>query len=81
MTFLKEINLKKGSYLVFDKGYVDYEQYQRFSNQGVYFVTRQRKSASYTQTCSAILSQESTAIGVLARSINNTWNKNPCKRN
>jgi len=47
MTFLKEIQLSKGSFIVFDKGYIDYSQYQRMSDQGVYFVTRQKKGASY----------------------------------
>lgn len=48
MTFLKEITLSKSSFIVFDKGYSDYFQYQRISNEGVYFVTRQRRGASYS---------------------------------
>jgi hypothetical protein len=47
MTFLKDINLQPGSFLIFDKGYVDYEQYQRMSDNSVTFVTRQRKGSSY----------------------------------
>lgn len=43
MPFLQDINLAPGSFIVFDKGYVDYNQYQRFSNEGVSFVTRLRK--------------------------------------
>jgi hypothetical protein len=46
-TFLKELALKKGSFVVFDKGYVDYLQYHRWSLEGVYFVTRQKDNAAY----------------------------------
>ncbi len=65
MTFLQEINLEPGSYIVFDKGYVDYYQYQRMSNEGVRFVTRQRKGSHYTHIASGIISQSSRENGVL----------------
>ena len=41
--FLKEIHLQPGSFIVFDKGYVDYSEYDRFSKEGVFFVTRQKR--------------------------------------
>jgi transposase len=47
-TFLKDLELKKGSYVVFDKGYVDYEQYQQWTLEDIYFVTRQKDNARYT---------------------------------
>lgn len=47
-TFLKGLELKKGSYVVFDKGYVDYAQYQKWTLGDVYFVTRQKDNARYT---------------------------------
>lgn len=47
-TFLKELNLKKGSFVVFDKGYVDYMQYYKWTLEDVYFVTRQKENAHYT---------------------------------
>lgn len=46
-TFLKELDLKKGSFVVFDKGYVDYKQYQRWTSEDIYFVTRQKHNARY----------------------------------
>jgi hypothetical protein len=64
MTFLQEISLEKGSFIVFDKGYVDYSQYQRLSNEGVFFVTRQKKDASYIVTGSNPVSQQSRETGV-----------------
>lgn len=47
-TFLKELELKRGSIVVFDKGYVDYQQYHEWTLDGVYFVTRQKEGAVYT---------------------------------
>jgi transposase len=47
-TFLKELNLKKGSYVVFDKGYLDYEQYSQWTLDDIFFVTRQKSNAVYT---------------------------------
>ena len=44
-TFLKNLELKKGSIVVFDKGYNDYNQYLQWSLEGVYFVTRQKDNA------------------------------------
>lgn len=49
-TFLKELDLKKGSFVVFDKGYVDYRQYQQWTLDDIYFVTRQKDNARYTST-------------------------------
>jgi len=46
--FLKELDLKKGSYVVFDKGYIDYQQYQQWTLDEIYFVTRQKSNARYT---------------------------------
>ncbi|MFY0655079.1 MAG: IS4 family transposase [Cyclobacteriaceae bacterium] len=65
MTFLQKIHLSKGSFIVFDKGYVDYAQYQRMSDEGVFFVTRQRKRADYDQTYNCSLKSNSIQSGVL----------------
>lgn len=64
MPFLKEINLEKDSFIVFDKGYVDYSEYQRIGLQGAFFVTRQKTDARYEVIHSIDLSAESTALGV-----------------
>lgn len=44
---LKEVKLPEGSFIVFDKGYVDYLQYERFSNEGVFYVTKLKANARY----------------------------------
>jgi len=46
--FLKDLELKKGSFVVFDKGYNDYGQYAKWDLDGVFFVTRQKTNAVYT---------------------------------
>jgi hypothetical protein len=66
MTFLKEIHLEPGSFIVFDKGYVDYTQYQRLDNDGVFFVTRQKKDARYTVTETKQVSAQDRDAGVKA---------------
>ena len=66
MTFLKEINLESGAFIVFDKGYVDYSQYDRMSNEGVFFVTRQRKGSSYRIIYSSKINDQSKELGVLS---------------
>lgn len=45
--FLNQVKLPEGSILVFDKGYNDYHQFQRFSDEKVTWVTRKRKGAVY----------------------------------
>ncbi len=47
-TFLKELNLEKGSFVVFDKAYNDYGQFAQWIDEDIYFVTRQKENARYT---------------------------------
>lgn len=47
-TFLKELNLEKGSFVEFDKAYNDYLQYLQWTQDDIYFVTRQKDNAVYT---------------------------------
>ena len=46
-TFLKELNLEKESFVVFDKAYNDYLQYLEWTLNDIYFVTRQKDNAVY----------------------------------
>lgn len=45
--FLKNLQLKPGSIVVFDRGYNDYLQYLQWNLEGVYFVTRIKDNAAY----------------------------------
>lgn len=47
--FLKEVHkLPSGSIITFDKGYVDYAQYETFSEESIYYVTRLKDNAQYS---------------------------------
>lgn len=46
-TFLKKLVLIAGSIIVFDKGYVDYLQYKKWIDDGIYFVTRMKDNTKY----------------------------------
>jgi len=45
--FLKEIDLPKGSIIVFDRGYADYVKFNSFSASGVTWITRKRSRSTY----------------------------------
>jgi len=46
--FLNEVfNLAKGSIITFDKGYVDYAQYEAFTQSSIWYVTRLKDNALY----------------------------------
>src|SRR5690606_9895086 len=63
-TFLKELELKKGSFVVFDKAYNDYRQYLEWTNEDIYFVTRQKGNAVFKNLEEFDL-QEATSDNVL----------------
>ena len=44
----RQFQFPKGSVVVFDKGYVDYQWFGSLTEQGVYFVTRQRPKSVYS---------------------------------
>jgi hypothetical protein len=45
--FLNQLNLAKGKIAVFDKGYNDYNTFDSFTTNGIFFVTRIKSNASY----------------------------------
>lgn len=51
--FLKQIQLPRGSVVVFDKGYRDYSTYNRFTSEQITWVTRHRDSSIFkiTKSC------------------------------
>jgi hypothetical protein len=44
------LNLPIGSYIVFDKGYNNYKQFDAFTKNGIYFITRQKENALFSDT-------------------------------
>lgn len=43
----REFDFPKGSIVVIDKGYTDYDWYKQLTEKGIFFVTRQRNNARY----------------------------------
>ncbi len=77
-TFLKELHLEKGSFVVFDKAYNDYLQYLQWTLDDIYFVTRQKDNAVYKsikefdlddKTSDAVLKDELILIEKAGKSI------------
>lgn len=62
--FLKDIKLAEGSLLVFDKGYNDYSQFERFSDEKISWITRKRKNAVHKTLEKRTISQAQSAKGV-----------------
>jgi hypothetical protein len=46
-TFLGQLNHPKGTIYVFDKGYVNYNKYEQWTQEGLFYVTRINSNASY----------------------------------
>ena len=44
---LSEVHLEAGSFITFDKGYVDYCEYERFTQEDFFYVTRLKENATY----------------------------------
>ena len=44
----RRLSFPKGSIVVIDRGYADYELFGKWTEEGIYFVTRQKDNADYT---------------------------------
>lgn len=67
--FLKEIKLPEGSIIVFDKGYNDYKQYQRFSEEKVSWITRIKATAVYEIAETREVSESNVSRGIIKDSL------------
>ena len=64
--FMKFVDLPEGSIVTFDKGYNDYKQYAKWSEQKVSFVTRLNNASIYEVTHREELSESQVKRGVLS---------------
>jgi len=64
MLFLKDIHLPEGSVVVFDKGYNDYTAFNRFTKQGVSWVTRLHKHLVYKKLADRAVTELQQQKGV-----------------
>jgi len=62
--FLKELTLPAGSVIVFDKGYNEYAQFEKFTEQKITWVTRRRKNTVYKITEKISVNQHQADLGV-----------------
>lgn len=62
--FLKQVQLPRGSVIVFDKGYRDYKTYNRFDKEGISWVTRHKDNSIYTVTKQCGISEQHKKAGV-----------------
>ena len=67
--FLRNINLPRGSILVFDKGYNNYSQWKRLSEEGIYWVTRENKAAVSAIIKQRAISEKERKLGVIEDNI------------
>ena len=63
-----KLKLPQGSYVVFDKGYNNYKQYAKFTEQDIFFVTRQKENAVYDDVIEC-LHDDSTSSYILKETI------------
>ena len=64
--FLKDIKLPEGSLLTFDKGYVDYKQYNRLTRDKIWFVTRLKQGTQWALVDQKQVSHYQKSKGVLS---------------
>ncbi len=64
----KKLSLPAGSYLVFDKGYNNYRQFAAFTAAGIYFITRQKDNAVFTDVVEC-LHDESSPHNILKEAV------------
>ena len=65
MRFLNDIRLPKGSIVVFDKGYNDYKTFNRFTDEGISWVTRLSQHLVYTVSEHRIVTDIQRTKGVV----------------
>ena len=64
VTFMKGLQLAKGSYVVFDKGYHSHHLYNELDEQGVYWITRPRHNSVIEVIKENAVSAEEHELGV-----------------
>ena len=64
LPFIQGLALPKGSIVTFDKGYSDYKQYDLWTQQKIWWVTRNRENAQYEIIEKLIISQKEAELGV-----------------
>ncbi len=69
VTFIKGLKLPQGSIVVFDKGYVDYNQYDLWTRETVHWVSRLRERAQFKVELENLVEESQSKQGVIADAI------------
>ena len=64
---LKQINLPKGSYITFDRAYIDYWEFERLTQQGIFYVTKMKKNLVYEELSSKMYVTSSGKVWIRER--------------
>lgn len=64
--FMEKIKAVKGSILVFDMGYIKYSQWNEWTQQGIYWVSRLSSSAYYQVLEEHLVSEKQKQLGVIS---------------
>jgi len=75
----RQLHFPPGTILVMDRGYVDYEWYERLTRQGVFFVTRLRHDAHYQVIRSRPLPAEGTILSDQVIHLGSHWYVQPSR--
>lgn len=67
--FLRQVQLAKGSIIVFDRGYKDYQTFNRFTTEGIHWITRLRERTVVT----VVKKQEVEAVHKKAGVLKDEW--------
>jgi hypothetical protein len=67
--FLPQLNLPKGSIVVMDKGYRSYQQFRKWNDQQVGWVTRLHERAVYSPVACRLLTNTQRCSGVLSDTV------------
>lgn len=66
LIFVQGLTVPAGSVLVFDKAYTNHEKFQQWTDEGVQWVTRQKKDAYYQVLDNAEVSAKEASVGVIS---------------
>jgi hypothetical protein len=69
VTFMKSVSVPKGSVLVFDRGYRDFSHLDRWSNEGITWVTRLRRKTVVEKLFSKAISTYHKNQGVISDTV------------
>lgn len=64
VSFIRGLTLPRGSIVTFDRGYVDYRQFDRWTRRDVFWVTRIKKRSTYEVVRQHAVDADECALGV-----------------